>query len=51
MLAFGGAALPKAWGNPLSTEDRVELVRYAYDKGVRYFDTAGNYHGESNDPG
>ncbi len=43
MLAFGGAALPKAWGNSLSTEDRVELVRYAYDQGVRYFDTAGNY--------
>jgi len=24
----------------------VELVRYAYERGVRYFDTAGNY-GES----
>ena len=22
---------------------RIELVRYAYDRGVRYFDTAGNY--------
>ena len=43
MLAFGGAALPKEWGNSLSTDDRVELVRYAYDQGVRYFDTAGNY--------
>ena len=29
--------------NPLSTEDRVKLVRYAYDRGIRYFDTAGNY--------
>lgn len=43
MLAYGGAALPRAWLNPLSTEDRVELVRYAYDRGLRYFDTAGNY--------
>jgi predicted aldo/keto reductase-like oxidoreductase len=43
ILGFGGAALPKVWGNPLSTEDRVKLVRYAYDRGVRYFDTAGNY--------
>jgi predicted aldo/keto reductase-like oxidoreductase len=43
ILGFGGAALPKVWGNPLSTEDRVKLVRYAYDQGVRYFDTAGNY--------
>ena len=43
ILGYGGAALPKRWGNPLSTEDRVKLVRYAYDRGVRYFDTAGNY--------
>ncbi len=43
ILGFGGAALPEVWGNPLSTEDRVKLVRYAYDRGVRYYDTAGNY--------
>jgi predicted aldo/keto reductase-like oxidoreductase len=43
ILAYGGAALPKAWHNPLSRENRVELVRYAFDRGIRYFDTAGNY--------
>ena len=43
ILAYGGAALPKAWHNPLSREKRVELVQYAFDRGVRYFDTAGNY--------
>ena len=43
ILGYGGAGLPKAWGNPLSTEDRVALVRHAYERGVRYFDTAGNY--------
>ena len=43
ILAYGGAALPKEWGNPLSTEDRVRLVRTVCDRGVRYFDTAGNY--------
>ena len=43
MLGYGGAGLPKAWRNPLSQEDRVALVRYAYDRGLRYFDTAGNY--------
>jgi predicted aldo/keto reductase-like oxidoreductase len=43
ILAYGGAALIGAVGNPLSTEDRVKLVRYVYDRGVRYFDTAGNY--------
>ncbi len=40
MLGYGGAALPKKWGNTLSTGDRVKLVRYAYDSGIRYFDTA-----------
>ncbi len=43
ILGYGGAALIKGAGNPLSTEDRVKLVRYAYDRGIRYFDTAGNY--------
>jgi predicted aldo/keto reductase-like oxidoreductase len=43
ILGYGGAALPTAWLNPLSYEDRVKLVRYAYDRGIRYFDTAGNY--------
>ncbi|HUS71639.1 MAG TPA: aldo/keto reductase [Sedimentisphaerales bacterium] len=46
MLGYGGAGLVKVWGSPLSLEDRVKLVRYAYDRGVRYYDTAGNY-GES----
>ena len=40
ILGYGGAALPKKWGNTLSTEDRVKLVRHAYMRGIRYFDTA-----------
>ena len=43
ILGYGGAALPKKWGNVLSTEDRVKLVRHAYDSGIRYFDTAISY--------
>jgi predicted aldo/keto reductase-like oxidoreductase len=43
ILGYGGAALPRLFGSPLSTEDRVKLVRTVYDRGVRYFDTAGNY--------
>jgi predicted aldo/keto reductase-like oxidoreductase len=43
ILGYGGAALIAAAGNPLSHDDRVRLVRYAYDRGIRYFDTAGNY--------
>jgi len=43
ILGYGGAGLPKKWGNPLSTEDRVALVRRAYDAGIRYFDTSISY--------
>ena len=43
MLGYGGAAIPQKWGNTLSTEDRVKLVRHAYDSGIRYFDTAISY--------
>ncbi len=43
ILGYGGAGLVKVWGSPLSPEDRVKLVRYAYGRGVRYYDTAGNY--------
>lgn len=43
ILGYGGAALPKKWGNPLSLEDRVKLVRYAYDSGIRYYDTSISY--------
>ncbi|HPA17772.1 MAG TPA: aldo/keto reductase [Verrucomicrobiae bacterium] len=43
ILGYGGAGLPTKWGNPLSQEDRVALVRYAHDRGVRYFDTSPGY--------
>ncbi len=46
ILGLGGATLQKVAGNPLSVEDRIKMIRYAYDQGVRYYDTAGNY-GES----
>ncbi|RMG00951.1 MAG: hypothetical protein D6741_05950, partial [Planctomycetota bacterium] len=43
ILGFGGAALVTRWGSPLSIAQRVELVQYAFQRGIRYFDTAGNY--------
>jgi len=43
ILGFGGAGVVKIWGSRLSHKDRVSLIRYAYGKGVRYYDTAGNY--------
>jgi len=50
MLGYGGAALPKKWHNNLSYGDRIKLVRYAYDSGIRYFDTSISYsYAESQD--
>lgn len=43
ILGYGGAALPRVWLNPLSHEDRVALVQHAFGRGLRWFDTAGNY--------
>jgi len=43
ILGYGGAALPKRSGNHLSTEERVKVVRHAYDSGIRYFDTSISY--------
>jgi predicted aldo/keto reductase-like oxidoreductase len=48
ILGYGGAALPKKFGNTLSTGDRLKLVRHAYDSGIHYFDTAISYtYGDS----
>jgi predicted aldo/keto reductase-like oxidoreductase len=43
ILGFGGSAIVRRWGCKLTEEERIVLVRRAYDQGVRYFDTAGNY--------
>lgn len=43
ILCFGGSALTKLWGNTSTYEYRVDVIRHAYKRGIRYFDTAGNY--------
>lgn len=49
ILGHGGSAMMEKeypyyrLDNPPSMEDRVKMVRDAYDKGVRYFDTARIY--------
>ena len=42
-LAYGGAVLPAKWGNKTTLDYRIKLVRYAYDQGLRFFDTSDNY--------
>ena len=50
ILGFGGCGIVKRWGAMgynapvLPEEERVALVRYGYDKGIRYFDTARQYY-------
>jgi len=48
IMGFGGSCIVKRWGigynaPVLSEEERVAVVRYAYDNGIRYFDTARGY--------
>jgi len=48
VLGMGGSAMIRQWKKEygvdvLPTEERVKMVRYAYDQGVRYFDTARVY--------
>jgi predicted aldo/keto reductase-like oxidoreductase len=56
VLGMGGSAMVQQWtksygvplldGDPKVLDRRVAMVRYAFDKGIRYFDTARVY-GES----
>lgn len=43
VLGLGGAYLVERWGAQGSIEERAAMVRRAYDRGVRWFDTADNY--------
>jgi aryl-alcohol dehydrogenase-like predicted oxidoreductase len=48
MPIFGlGTATLMPQYNPAPTEEKVRLIRHAYDQGVRYFDTAAIYQTES----
>lgn len=42
-LGFGCMNIAWAYGNPPSREDAIKLIRSAYEKGIRFFDTAEIY--------
>ena len=46
-LGFGAMRLPVVNGNDnqIDEEQSLDMVQYAYDHGVNYFDTAWGYHG------
>jgi predicted aldo/keto reductase-like oxidoreductase len=48
VLGHGGSAMVDSWASAYMVkldpeEERVKMVRYAYDQGIRYFDTARVY--------
>lgn len=42
-MGFGCMNIAWAYGNPPSKEDSIRLIRNAYEKGIRFFDTAEIY--------
>eukprot|EP00933_Yihiella_yeosuensis_P021507 TRINITY_DN17001_c0_g1_i2.p1 TRINITY_DN17001_c0_g1~~TRINITY_DN17001_c0_g1_i2.p1 ORF type:complete len:348 (-),score=71.14 TRINITY_DN17001_c0_g1_i2:145-1188(-) len=49
MLGFGCMGLTAAYGQPLSDDAAVEVMRKAFDLGVRHFDTAEVYQAKDAD--
>ena len=45
MLGFGTMRLPTLEGGAIDEAQVAEMVQYALDNGVNYFDTAYPYHG------
>jgi len=42
-LGYGIMRMPQIDENTIDMEKSVELIKYAYEKGINYFDTAENY--------
>ncbi|XP_050275025.1 probable aldo-keto reductase 1 [Quercus robur] len=48
-LGFGCMSLTGAYNSPLSEEDGVSIIKYAYSKGITFFDTSDAYGPHSNE--
>ncbi|MDR3724911.1 MAG: aldo/keto reductase [Terracidiphilus sp.] len=42
-IGYGAMGLTHAYGTPLSRQEGVAMIRYAFEKGVTFFDTAEAY--------
>ena len=42
-LGFGCMGISQSYGNPMEKADGIKLIRDAYDRGERFFDTAEVY--------
>ncbi|KAB1199609.1 putative aldo-keto reductase 1 [Morella rubra] len=48
-LGFGCMGLTGAYNSPLSDEDGISVINYAFNKGITFFDTADAYGPHSNE--
>ncbi|KAM3705116.1 hypothetical protein ACB098_03G055300 [Castanea mollissima] len=48
-LGFGCMSLTGAYNSPLSEEDGISIVKYAFNKGITFFDTSDVYGPHSNE--
>ncbi|KAB1218833.1 putative aldo-keto reductase 1 [Morella rubra] len=48
-LGFGCMGLTGAYNSPLSDEDGISVINYAFNKGITFFDTADVYGPHSNE--
>lgn len=48
-LGFGCMRFPTGKGGAIDQEKTEEMIRYALENGVNYFDTAFNYHGATSE--
>uniref|UniRef100_A0A7N2L657 NADP-dependent oxidoreductase domain-containing protein n=1 Tax=Quercus lobata TaxID=97700 RepID=A0A7N2L657_QUELO len=48
-LGFGCMSLTGAYNSPLSEEDGISIIKYAYSKGITFFDTSDAYGPHSNE--
>jgi len=50
ILGFGCMRLPTNEKGSIVEEKALEMLKYAYDNGVNYFDTAWPYHNGQSEP-
>ena len=48
-LGFGCMSLTGAYNSPIPEEDGISIIKYAFSKGITFFDTSDAYGPHSNE--
>ncbi|KAH9298777.1 hypothetical protein KI387_030459, partial [Taxus chinensis] len=48
-VGYGCMGLTGIYNKPLSQEDGISMIKYAFEKGITFFDTADVYGGTTNE--